>query len=158
MTTQRRSLIPFVFPLAMLPVFAANGTLIYLALHSKPALVSEHPYEDGRAYNHELEAADAQAALGWTATLNAPLRPGTPGPIALDMSDKTGAPVQGLQVALRIWRPVGRLGDIRVLLTETAPGRYTGLVTLPAAGQWQFDFMARRGEREFAYARRLSVP
>lgn len=158
MATQRRSLIPLLFPLAMLPVFAANGTLIYLALHSKPALVSEHPYEDGRAYNHELEAATAQAALGWTATLSAPLQPGTPSAIDLDMSDKTGAPVQGLQVGLRIWRPVGTLGDIRLHLTETAPGRYTGVVTLPAAGQWQFDFMAQRGDQEFAYARRLTVP
>src|SRR3954447_8549223 len=90
---RRRSLIPLLFPAAMLPVFAANGALIYFAAQSKPALVSERPFEEGRTYNRELQAAAAQTRLGWLARLDAPSRAGTAGPVALDISDRSGAPV-----------------------------------------------------------------
>jgi len=51
----------------MLPVLAANAALVYFAIHSMPALVSTHPFEDGRTYNREIAAAIAQDRLGWAA-------------------------------------------------------------------------------------------
>jgi nitrogen fixation protein FixH len=157
MRTQRRSLIPLLFPLAMLPMFAANGTLIYLALHNRPTLVSEHPYEDGRAYNRELAAAAAQNALGWTVVFMPANQVQTPTPVTFEVTGRDGAPVTGLHVDLRVWRPVGAINDLLLTLAETRPGHYTASVTL-AAGQWQFDIVARRGEQEFAFARRVTVP
>jgi nitrogen fixation protein FixH len=155
---RRRSLIPWLFPAAMLPVFAANGALIYLALASKPALVDVHPYEDGRAYNRDLAAARAQQRLGWTATLASPRRVATAAPIVFAVRDRSGAPVTGLAVELSIRRPVGALPDRRVVLAEAGPGRYTAAVRLPLAGQWQFDIVAQRGGDQFVYGKRVVIP
>jgi nitrogen fixation protein FixH len=155
--TRRRSLIPFLFPAAMLPMFAANGALIYFATQSKPALVSERPFEEGRTYNSELHAAAAQDRLGWSARLDATLRAGTTGSVALDVGDRDGAPVAGLAVELRVWRPVGALPEQRLRLTETGAGRYTASIALPQSGQWQFDIVARRGGDEFVQARRVVI-
>jgi nitrogen fixation protein FixH len=154
---RRRSLIPLLFPAAMLPVLAANGALIYFALQSKPALVSERPFEEGRTYNRELQAAAAQDRLGWSARLDAPLRAGTAGSVALDVTGRDGAPLTGLMVELRVWRPVGALPEQRLRLAETVSGRYTASIALPQAGQWQFDFVARRGTDEFVDARRVVI-
>ena len=101
--------------------------------------------------------AAAQQRLGWTAALEAPRRAGVPASIALAMRDRAGAPVTGLAVELWIRRPVGALADRRLALAEAGPGRYTAPVTLPLAGQWQFDIVARRGADEFVYARRVVV-
>ncbi len=152
---RRRSLIPWLFPAAMLPVFAANGALIYFALHSMPALVDTRPYEDGRTYNRDLTAAAKQAALGWRAAFEPPAQWGTPAPVGLSFRDRGGAPIRGLDVELWVRRPVGALPDQRLHLAETGPGRYAASVRLPLAGQWQFDFVARRGSDQFVYARRV---
>ena len=154
---RRSSLIPWVFPAAMLPVLAANGLLAYYALHTMPALVDARPYEDGRAYNRDLAAAAAQAALGWRAEFTPPARSEAPSPLVLAVRDGAGAPVMGLDVTLWVRRPVGALPDQRLHLAETGPGRYASTLTLPLSGQWQFDFVARRGADEFVYARRVVV-
>jgi nitrogen fixation protein FixH len=154
---RRGSLIPWLFAAAMLPVLAANGLLVYLALQSKPALVDAHPFEDGRTYNRELSAAAAQQRLGWNAALDAPGRAETAAPVAFTVRDRNGAPVTGLAVELLVRRPVGALPDRRLTLSEAGPGRYTTALTLPLGGQWQFDIVARRGGDEFVYARRVVV-
>ena len=153
----RRSLIPWLFPAALLPVLAANAALIYLAIESKPALVSEHPFEDGRTYNRELEAAAKQTVLGWTATLEAPRTANVADRIVFAVLDSADAPITGLVVALRIWRPVGSEGDLRVALVEVAPGRYAAPMTIPEPGQWQFDIVATRGDEEFVLGKRIVV-
>ena len=154
---RRRSLIPFLFAAAMLPMLVANGALIWFAVQSKPALVADRPFETGRTYNRELHAAAAQDRLGWSARLDTTLRAGAAGRVALAVADRDGAPVAGLAVELRIWRPVGALPEQRLALTETATGRYEASVTLPQAGKWQFDIIARRGGDEFVQARRVIV-
>jgi nitrogen fixation protein FixH len=154
---RRRSLIPLLFPAALLPVFIANGTLVYFAIASTPALVSDHPFEDGRTYNREVAAAATQEALGWTADPEAPSRANSPSPVALGIKDRAGAPVSGLSVELRVWRPVGAAPDIRTRLDEIGPGRYAAELALPQPGQWQFDFVARRGAQEYVLGRRIIV-
>jgi nitrogen fixation protein FixH len=154
---RRRSLIPWLFPAAMAPVMAANGALIYYALHSMPPLVADRPFEDGRTYNRELAAAAAQTALGWTASLAAPTKAAAESRIEFAVRDRSGAPVSGLAVAVRVWRPVGDEPDLRLRLVEQRPGDYAAVVTLPLAGQWQFDLVARRGAEEFAIGRRVVV-
>jgi len=150
----RRSLIPWLFPAALLPVLAANGALVYFALQSKPALVAAHPFEDGRGYNRELTAAAAQAKLGWTGTLSLPARAQIPALVELAVQDRNGTPVVGLAVELWGRRPVGSLPDRRLTLTEASAGHYAATVTLPMVGQWQFDAVARRGDVEFVHTDR----
>lgn len=154
---RRRSLIPWLFPAAMLPVLGANGALIYLALQTKPALVDAHPFEDGRTYNREIAALAAQRALGWRAALSAPSRANAAGPVTAVLRNRSGAPLRGLAVEVWIRRPVGATPPLRLHLAETAPGRYAAAILLPLAGQWQLDVVARRGRDEFAFGRRIVV-
>ena len=154
---RRLSLIPWLFPAAMVPVLAANAALVYFALHSMPALVSTHPFEDGRTYNREIAAATAQERLGWTAEIEAPMRAFVAGPVRFEITDRAGAPVTGLVVELRAWRPVGAAPEIRTQLHEERPGRYTAELALPLPGQWQFDLVAKRGADEYVLGRRIIV-
>ncbi len=154
---RRGSLIPRLFPVAMVPFFVANGALIYLALESKPALVDAHPYENGRAYNRDLVAERAQRRLGWNAALEPPRQAQTAGLIVFTVHDRDGEPVTGLAVELSIRRPVGALPDRRFMLAEAGAGRYSAALMLPFAGQWQFDVVARRGDDQFIYARRVVI-
>ena len=154
---RRRSLIPLVFPAAMLPVLLANAALVYFALHSMPALVSTHPFEDGRTYNREIAAATAQDRLGWAAEFEAPTRAFVASPVRFEVTDRAGTPVTGLVVEMRAWRPVGAAPDIRTQLDEKRPGRYTAELTLPMPGQWQFDLVATRGAEEYVLGRRIIV-
>jgi nitrogen fixation protein FixH len=154
---RRRSLIPWLFPAALLPSIAANGALIYYALHSMPALVVDRPFEEGRTYNRELAAAAAQRALGWTASLALPTIAMAQSRIDFAVRDRSGAPVTGLAVTVRVWRPVGAEPDLRLRLIEQRPGDYAASLNLPRAGQWQFDVAATRGREKFALGRRIVV-
>lgn len=154
---RRRNLIPLLFPTAMLPVIAANAALVYFAIHSMPAPVSQHPFEDGRTYNREIAAAAAQNALGWMAQLDAPSRALLPSPIRLTITDREGNRATGLMVELRAWRPVGAAPDIRMPLHEEEPGQYATQLALPLPGQWQLDLVATRGAEEYVLGRRIIV-
>jgi len=154
---RRRSLIPFVFPAAMLPVFAANAALVYFALQSSPGLVSDRPFEEGRTYNREIAAAAAQDELGWTAKLDAPTRAFITSPVFFEVTDRAGAPVTGLTIDLRVWRPVEAAPDIRIRLEEQHPGQYGAELALPLPGQWQLDLTARGSAEEYVIGRRIVV-
>ncbi len=154
---RRRSLIPWVFPAAMVPVLAANAALVSFALHSMPALVSTHPFEDGRTYNREIAAATAQDRLGWAAQIDTPTRAFVASPVRFEVTDRAGAPVAGIAVELRAWRPVGSAPELGTQLHEEKPGRYTAELALPLPGQWQFDLVAKRGADEFVLGRRIVV-
>lgn len=154
---QRRSLIPWAFPAAMAPVIAANALLIYWAVASAPGIVTKHPFESGQAYQQDIAAAAAQRALGWSGALSAPAWAGTAETVLFTVADRAGAPVGGLSVRLRVWRPAAGEADLRARLAETAPGRYAARLTLPKPGQWQFDLLARRGAEEYALGRRIVV-
>jgi nitrogen fixation protein FixH len=153
----RRSLIPLAFVGAFAVVISANATLIFYAIRSAPALVTDKAYEEGRAYNRELAAAARQEALGWSATLDFAPAAGHAAELAVRIVDRAGAPLGGLEVAARAVRPVGSDAPLDLRLAETAPGRYAATLTLPAPGQWQVEFVARRGEDEFAIAQRVSA-
>ena len=154
---RRWSLIPLLFAAAMLPVLAANAALVYFALHSMPPLVSDHPFEDGRTYNREIAAAEAQERLGWKVALEVPQRAFVSSPVGFEAADQNGVPITGLAVELRAWRPVGAAPDLRTRLLEERPGQYRAQLTLPLAGQWQFDLIARRGPEEYVLGRRIIV-
>jgi nitrogen fixation protein FixH len=154
---RRRSLIPLIFFAAFAVVFAVNGTMIYFAVRSTPALVTEKPFERGKAYNAELDAAAAQARLGWSATVALEQHAAPRSELIILITDRGGAPVEGLAVAARLTRPVGHAAPLDVAFVEIAPGRYVAMVVVPVPGQWQLTLLARRGNDEFTLGHRLTV-
>jgi nitrogen fixation protein FixH len=148
---QRGAWIPWAFVAALAIVVAVNVALTYFALHSAPGTVSDHPYEDGLDYDRVLARAAAQDALGWRSDVAL-----APGAIEIRLVDRTGAPLAGAAVAVRLARPVGPADPVGLTLAEVAPGRYAGAVE-PRPGQWDLHLVARRGEDSFAAVHRVIV-
>ena len=81
--------IPWVFVGMMLLVFVVNGALIVSAVSTFTGTTTGQSYDRGRAYNHVIEEARRQAALGWTPrvdlasgrlSVGSPIGPGSPSP------------------------------------------------------------------------------
>ncbi len=142
---QRRALwIPATFVGLMLLVVAVNGTLIYFATDTFSGLDTDHAYQEGLDYNKTLAAAAASAALGWQAGIT--VTPTGPADrLSLQLTDRNGQPVEGLQVSAKLVRTVSTAFDqsLTLLPVAGAPGLYQADVTLPARGNWELRLLAR---------------
>jgi hypothetical protein len=78
--------IPWVIAGAMLTVVAVNAVLITAAVSTFTGTTQRQTYATGRTFNHVLEEAARQRAMGWTANLR---REG--GQILLDARGRDGA-------------------------------------------------------------------
>ena len=149
--------IPWAFAGALGIVVAVNGALAYFAVSSSTGLVTEHPYESGTRYNRVLDAARAQDALGWQATLAFAGDGHAQGEVAVAIADRAGEPLSGLDVSALVSRPVEPLPDTPLQLAEAGGGHYRGHVALPRAGQWEVHVVARRGDDVFQFAQRIVI-
>ena len=121
--------IPWVFVGMMLLVIGVNGVLITSAVRSFTGTTTGHSYDRGRAYNHILEEAERQAALGWRARVT--LAEGT---LSVAVADRAEAPVDGRLTGLLL-RPLdGR--TVPLDFAAVAPGRWSAAAQPPAPGQW----------------------
>ena len=131
-TTPRRSnWIPWVFVGGMGVVIAVNAVLITSAVSSFTGLTVGRSYDRGLAYNHVLEEAARQDALGWTARVDA-----SGGTLAVSVTGRDGTPMAGVLEG-EMLRPLD--GERVALPPVAAGGRYA--VSLPEglrAGQWEF--------------------
>lgn len=121
-----------------------NGIFMYLALQTWPGLTTDDPYQKGLAYNDTLADGERQTALGWrSSVMLSDGGAGQPRAVAVTVTGKDGTPLQGLDVAVTFERAVGTPYTTVVVLRETMPGAYTGLVIAPLMGRWQADVTAK---------------
>ncbi|WP_181699846.1 FixH family protein [Chthonobacter albigriseus] len=130
-------------------IFAVNGVFIYYALGTFPGLEVASSYKAGQEFRAEVEAAHAQDERGWTVDLSAGL--GDAGAeIAVTFTSRDGYPEAGLTVTAELEHPTMTSGDRMVVLAETEPGRYRGIIAGEAAGRRMLVLTATRGgERLF---------
>lgn len=119
-----------------LVIFAVNGIFVYVSLNSHPGVTSEDAYRKGLDYNRTLERADQQNARGWQTTVAREA-----GVVVVTVSDRNGAPLTGLAIRGEARRPVHDRADTALVMTETAPGRYSA-GTILAAGRWELVLTA----------------
>ncbi|GAB4577143.1 MAG: hypothetical protein Tsb0019_04810 [Roseibium sp.] len=137
-------------------VFAANAVFIYLALGSFPGVVVESSYEAGQAYNEEIAAAKAQAALNWQVTSDFKGTGGDAGKIVVTALDADGAPLYGIELEALLRNPVNDAADVSVDFTADGGGRYIGEVGHVAPGNWTLVLQIRKGgERVFRSENRV---
>lgn len=148
----RGSTVATIFATVFGIIIAANAVMIWLAISSAPGLVTEHPFERGRAYNAELAAAAAQDALGWKAAVE-----WRDGVAEVHVTTRAGAPVEGLSATITALRPLGHDAPLELTLAETGPGRYAAALPLPRPGQWDLEFVARRGTDLVSATKRIFV-
>jgi nitrogen fixation protein FixH len=113
-------------------VFVANGAMIYQALSTHTGLIANEPYRKGLHYNERIAADQRQQQLGWVETLEVTRE----GLVRLAMAETDGRPVGGLKISGVLGRPSTNRLDVRLALSETAPGRYEARTTPLPEGNW----------------------
>ena len=155
---RRSSWIPWTFVGLFGVVLIANGALLYFALQSWTGIETDQAYQKGLAYNEQIEQAEAQERLGWSADLsvepNGPLR----AQIALRLTDSAGAPLERAEVRATFVRPTQEGHDIDLELPWRGDGHYAAEAELPLAGQWDLrvDVNHRRGS--YRLEERIQAP
>ncbi len=129
-------------------IFAMNFTMAYIAFDTFSGLESNNAYHEGRLFNRELAAADRQTQDNWQMNLQYKLSGNDKILVHVESRDKTGAPLTGLDVRIRLRRPTQAHMDQKVVLKSTGVGIYQGVVPLPQKGQWDLILLAYKQKKE----------
>lgn len=152
-TAANKGLFWALFPVGIMLFSVIVNIAFIRAATSDPSFTPEERYyEKAVRWPEVMAAAEASARLGWTHGLA--VTPGTAGTAAvtLTLADRTGAPVTGAAVTLEATANLAARDVQRPTLTETVPGRYTGVMTTRRSGLWQVAVKAVRGGDVFARA------
>ncbi|WP_439595939.1 FixH family protein [Falsiroseomonas sp.] len=149
---RRSRWIPWVFVGGMLLVVVVNGGLIWAALSTFTGVTVGKSYDRGRAYNHVLQTAARQEALGWQAQVT--LRGET---LAVSVTDRQGLPVQGLLEGL-LQRPLEAVQQ-PLAFRETRAGHFESSTGALRPGQWEARLLLHGpGGETFDIRRRVIAP
>lgn len=137
-------------------IFAANGVFLYYALGTFPGVAVESSYKAGQAYNEDIAAAKAQAALGWDVATHVTRASDGTAEITVTALDKNGRAISGLAFSANLQRPATETLDKAVALKEAGAGTYVGNVSDLEAGNWTLTLEGNSGaERVFRSQNRV---
>ena len=137
-------------------IATADAFLITAAVRTWSGTEANSAYKAGQLYNGELAQARAQDARGWS--LQPAVTRDADGTVrvAVELSDRAGAPLAGGIVHATLERPTDKRGDRSLDLTEANPGTYAAVAHDLAPGQWDLVVdVLQDGER--AYRRKTRV-
>jgi nitrogen fixation protein FixH len=145
--------------LAMFVVFfgvtiAVDTVMIVQSYRTYPGEVSSQPYEDGLAWDSELDQQHAQAALGWkmSAGLDAA------GVVTIAARDRSGAPLTLTRIEARLERPATEQGLRQLTFKPAGLGQYRANAGA-LSGAWDLRLSAYDAKgRRFDAERRLVAP
>ena len=112
------------------------------------------PYLQGLAYNRTLEARAAQAALGWSATIDA-VRENGGVSVSARIADRDGQAKSALTVEALLRRPTDARLDRTIELTAIGDGTYRAVTAELPGGAWDVVVRARKGDVLFEATRRV---
>lgn len=141
-------------------VFAANGTLIYLAYKTKPNLVVSDYYERGKNFESRTNIKKRMVGdLGWRmeAAREIAASAGKPAPVTITIMDKDGHPAAPESVKLYAYRPSDARYDFTLPMTEAGNGQFTTQAAFPLKGVWDLIIEAEKGHDRMNIARRVTV-
>ncbi len=133
-------------------VTAVNATMMTLAIRSMPGVDVKSAYEASQKYNEEIARAHEQDARGWKADVSLG-KTGDGRDIVLKIRDKSGEPVRGLAMQVRLAHPADRKADRTAQLKEIAPGVYAAGIAHVHPGAWDIVFEGREDNREVFQSR-----
>ncbi|MGL5116458.1 MAG: FixH family protein [Beijerinckiaceae bacterium] len=138
-------------------VFAVNATMMAIALTTMPGLDVRNGYVASQAMNGAYAAMRAQTDRGWS--VDAALRRAGDGAVLkVEIRDRDGAPVAGLDVTATLAHPALVKADRSAPLPEAAPGIYAGTIDSVKAGSWTLGIAALQGGQPiFSSRNRVSM-
>jgi nitrogen fixation protein FixH len=129
-----------------LVMFAANGALIYFALHTLHGEALENSYDASQAFNRRIAEARAQDERGWKADVLTRAE-GAGERVMVEFHDKNGAPISDLTVTARFEHPFDAALDRTAALVSDG-ANYEGVATPVGRGRWTLIIDAKRGDTE----------
>jgi nitrogen fixation protein FixH len=136
-------------------VGAVNAVMMTLAIKTMPGLDVKNGYVASQAMNGEISAMRQQAERGWKADIAVQLKNGS-APVSIQLTDRDGAPVTGLDVKARLAHPALTRADHVAAMIEAGPGQYTAEWPDILPGAWTIVVEAGRGgERVYATRNRV---
>ncbi len=133
---------------------AVNVALTVYAIGTFSGEDVSKPYLRGLEYNRTLDARAAQAALGWTVTIDA-ARANGGAAISAHVADRDGAAKSVLTVEAVLRRPTDAGLDRTITLTPSGDGNYRTVVADLAPGAWDIVVQAKDGGVAFEAERRV---
>ena len=139
-----------------LVMFAANGALIYFALHTLHGEQMENSYDASQAFNRRITEARAQDDRGWKADVLTRAE-GAGEQVMVEFHDRNGTPISDLAVTARFEHPFDAGLDRSVPLVSDG-ANYEGVATPVERGRWTLIIEGSRGaERMFRSENKLTV-
>lgn len=132
-------------------VFIVNIFFVVAALRTHTGVTVGDAYTLGLAYNDQIEAREAQAALGWSYALETGAANTGGLAVSFTLTDADGGPVSGLTVDGHLRRLVEANSDQPISFEEAAPGVYLAHANVNRAGRWQLQLRARRASDGAVY-------
>lgn len=124
-------------------MMAVNTVFVVEALATHPGDDLPDAYEQGLAFNTQLQANRAQAGLGWQANVGVRRDAAGAQTISISIEDKSGAPVTGLRLAGQMRHPAAAALDRPIAFKQVAPGKYEAAIANPEQIHWDLDLTAK---------------
>lgn len=134
-------------------IIAVDVAMVTLAIRTNTGLVTTRPYEKGIAYNKVVEAANAQAALGWKAEIIF-------GNAILDVTlrEASGRVLHPESMVAEFTRPTQSGMDFRAPMEKKQGAESFVLVPqFPEKGLWEVRIYASVNGHKFQQAKRIVV-
>lgn len=134
-------------------VVVVNAGMMWAALSTFPGAAGGDGFDLSNHYDRVLDTAAREAALGWKleSVVDAS------GLASITLTDRSGAPLNGAQVAATAQRPLGPERDVPMTFRAAGNGRYVALPALPEKGQWDLLLIATVDGRSVTATRRVIV-
>lgn len=149
---KRDKWIPWYFVAFFAVLAVMDGIFVYLATNTHTGVVTEQAYDRGLNYNETVEAAEAQAALGWQGAISY----SSNGILTFDLS-ANDAPLVGAEVVAEFTRPTHNGVDFSIPLVDLYNGRYQALVDFPLDGVWDARVFVTWKQQQYQQGKRLIV-
>jgi nitrogen fixation protein FixH len=143
--------IPWAFVGGMLLVVVVNFGLVWAALSTFTGVTVGKAFDRGRSYNHVLDAAARQQALGWRAEVTL-----AQGMVKVLVVDRDGVPVVGALEGVLL-RPLQGIEE-PLAFQQRSAGRFEAPATPSLPGQWEARLLLRAGGETFDIRQRLIAP
>jgi nitrogen fixation protein FixH len=137
-------------------MFAANGALIYFALHTLHGEALENSYDASQAFNKRIAEARAQDERAWKVDVLTRAE-GAGERVMVEFHDRNGAPISDLVVTARFQHPFDASQDRTAALVSDG-ANYEGVASPVGHGRWTLIIEASRGaDRMFRSENSLTV-
>lgn len=136
-----------------------NSIFVSYALSTFAGEDVKQPYQKGLEYNQQLAGRQAQAALGWQASIAARREANGEALVMVRLRNSEEQPLSALDVDVQLRHPVNAHLDRSLKLKALGDGVYEARVADLKRGQWDVVASTRNSENvAFTASRRVVLP